>query len=454
LSHVTDQHDCRYPVIPSVKVAALRYAIEKRVGTAAQDAEIATRGDQRRQEIHGALSEALVVALGPEDVARAAIEAVERMGAPWTAFLLGSGIPEGSAPTQSNRPRVLASSGMDEQALQALGDRPDVREWLANPAGHSPYSVVPADKPHGAVLGLFRLRGRADDLGCLAVAALPSAARDESFWDLLAAVANWSGVALERALLHRRLEMAFAEARNTQRRLLQAEKQSAIGRLAAGLAHEIGTPLNVISGRAEMLLEEIGGTSQRSAQSLRSIITQIERITGLVGQLLDFAREHAPARGQVPLADVIGAVLELLERAFAKAGVEVSTSIASDLPKVRADKNQMQQVFINLLMNSIDAIVLDPERATKGRGHIVVSAKAVSRELVKVRVEDDGHGIEAANLNKVFDPFFSTKPVGTGTGLGLAVVYGIVAEHGGTIDIQSRWTQGTTVTFTLPVSPD
>lgn len=413
-----------------------------------------SRPDLRRLEIQGALSEALVMAVGPEEVARAAVEAVERAGAPWTAVLLRDATPEGRHLPTVGRPRVLAASGLDPAALDSLAEQAEVRECLLGPEGPSPYAVVPATDPPGAVVGLFRLRGRAGDLGCLAVAAKPGSARDEAFWDLLAAVANWTGVALERALLHRRLEVAFSEARDAQRRLLQAEKQSAIGRLAAGLAHEIGTPLNVISGRAELLLEEFGGTSPRATQALNVIVTQIERITGLVGQLLDFAREHTPARGLIPLDEVVGAVLELLERSLEKAGIEIRAHLPASLPRVRADKNQMQQVFLNLLMNSIDAVVLDPDRSAKGRGHILVAAEAVSRTVVRVRVEDDGLGIEPAHLDKVFDPFFSTKPVGTGTGLGLAVVYGIVTEHGGTIDIQSRWTRGTTVTFTLPAGAD
>jgi len=414
----------------------------------------AARLDQRRREIQGVLSEALVVAVGPEDVARAAVDAVERMGSLQVAVLVNETVPEGrgrgNTPT---RPRVLASAGFDPASLDDLANLDEVRDSLAGPAGPSPCVVVPRDDLDGGVLALFRLRGRTSDLGCLAVGALRSASRDEAYWDLLAIVANWTGVALERSLLYRRLEVAFSEARDAQRRLLQAEKQSAIGRLAAGLAHEIGTPLNVISGRAEMLQEELAG-NPRATQALHTIVSQIDRITGLVGEMLDFAREHTPARGLESLNGIVSAVVELLQRSFQRSGIEVRADIPRDLPQVRVNRNQMQQVFLNLLINSVDAVVMDPERSSKGLGHILVHAEAVSRNLVQVRIEDDGHGIEPAHLDKVFDPFFSTKPVGQGTGLGLAVVYGIVTEHGGTIDIQSRWTRGTTVTFTLPAGAD
>lgn len=410
--------------------------------------------DQRRREIQGVLSEALVVAVGPEDVARAAVDAVGRMGSPRVAVLVNDTVPEGrSGGSTPERPRVLASAGFDPAALDGLANLDEVRDCLMGPAGPSPTAVVPQEDLGGGVLALFRLRGRTTDLGCLAVGALGAASRDEAYWDLLAIVANWTGVALERALLYRRLEVAFSEARDAQRRLLNAEKQSAIGRLAAGLAHEIGTPLNVISGRAEMLQEELVG-NPKATQALQTIVTQIDRITGLVGELLDFAREHTPARGLVSLAPIVSAVVELLERSFQKSRIEVRTDIPRDLPQVRVNRNQMQQVFLNLLINSVDAIVMDPERAAKGLGHILVHVEAVSRSMVQVRIEDDGHGIEPAHLDKVFDPFFSTKPVGQGTGLGLAVVYGIVTEHGGTVDIQSRWTRGTTVTFTLPAGAD
>lgn len=420
----------------------------------ATDADRLHRG---RLEVQLALSEALVAARGPDEVARAALDAARRLGAPLSALMLCEHAGDADAP-HAHEPAchldVLASDGATAEEAAALASRADVRQGLGAAPGTSPCGVVPLDPAGARVLGVFCLRARSGDLGCLLVAAEAREAGDEAFWDLLSAVANWTGLALERALLHRRLEKAFEDARDAQRRLVQAEKQSAIGRLAAGLAHEIGTPLNVISGRAELLFEEFGADNARAAQAVRAITTQIDRISGLVRQLLDFAREHGPVRERIALAPVVEAVADLVRPSLLKAGADLVVEIRPDLPTVFANAHQLQQVFLNLLMNSQDAIVLDPDRTKKGRGRIVVVADSLDRRTVRVRVADTGHGIQPAHLDKVFDPFFSTKPVGTGTGLGLAVVYGIVTEHGGTVDIRSTWTEGTTVTLTLPTVAD
>jgi len=274
---------------------------------------------------------------------------------------------------------------------------------------------------------------------------------DEHHWDLLMAISNWAGLALERAMLYRRLEVAYQEVKNAQRRVVQAEKLSAVGRLAAGLAHEVGTPLNIISGRAEYLLRDAGGVPKLE-QGLKVIVQQIERISRLIGQILDFSREYGPVRDVVDLGAVLSAVSPLLETRLGKADTDIEVFLPPRLPKVVANFNQMQQVFINLMMNSIDAVLADPEHlGTKGRGRVTVGAEDVPRaHKVRVTVEDNGQGIREEHLDKVFDPFFSTKPVGSGTGLGLAVVYGIVTEHGGTIEVESRWGLGTAVRFTLP----
>jgi signal transduction histidine kinase len=237
-----------------------------------------------------------------------------------------------------------------------------------------------------------------------------------------------------------------------RRRLLQAEKHSAVGRLAAGLAHEVGTPLNIISGRAEWILEKVGSEDPQAARGLKTIIQQIERISHLVKQLLDFARETSPVRERVSLGRVIAVVVELLDRALVRAEIDCVVSIAPDLPDVHADFNQMQQVFLNLLMNSVDAIVADPEHGRiKARGRIEIEAEAVADgSQARIRVIDNGHGIVPEDLDRVFDPFFTTKPVGTGTGLGLAVVYGIIMDHSGSISASSTPGTGTSMTFFLP----
>lgn len=408
----------------------------------------------RRLEVQNSLSDELSSALQPGDVARAAIEAVRQL-AP-VPVVLTVAERTGSDDIEVHA-RPLAWAGVDGDTAATLARLPEVRDCLSRAPVSAPgMAVVPA--PEGLAsqglraVALVRLRGRSRDLGVLIAAVGPQQALDEHHWDLLVAMSNWIGVALERTLLYQRLERAFDEAGKTQRHMIQTEKQSAIGRLAAGLAHEIGTPLNVISGRAELLLEEFGHREPRMAQGLGTIVAQIERISKLVAQLLDFARESRPARERVALASVLAAVLDLLKRPLAQASIDVDTTLPPDLPPIVAHANQMQQVFLNLLLNSIDAIEADPAHGnTKRRGRITIEAESLGEDRrVRVRVRDNGHGIRPEDLDRVFDPFFTTKPVGAGTGLGLSVVYGIVLDHQGTIAVESAPEVGTVVTLTMP----
>ncbi len=409
----------------------------------------------KRLEVQNRLSEALSSALRPEDVAQAAVKATRHLAEVRAAAVLGFSDSGGQ---DGERLRPLAWSGMSAGTAEALAAMPEVRRFCEmgriSPEPLPGMVSVPADEDlaqSGAFcpVALFRLKGREEDLGLLTVVTRCEANADPQNEDLLMAIANWVGVALERAMLYRRLETAYADLKNAQRRLIQAEKSSAIGRLAAGLAHEVGTPLNIISGRAEYLLEMVGDHPEVT-QGLRVIVQQIDRISALIRQLLDFSREHTAVRGRVDLAEVLQAVLPLLQGPLGKHRIQMEVRVPEDLPPVRADFNQLQQVFINLLMNSIDAIAMRPDSPPQG-GRIVIDVQGGqgARE-VRVAIEDDGHGIREEHLDKVFDPFFSTKDVGAGTGLGLAVVYGIVTDHGGTIDVSSEWGRGTTVTFTLP----
>jgi len=407
----------------------------------------------RRLEIQNRLSEALSSAVGPEEVGRAAVKAIRSLTEVRAAAVLAF---EGDREARVLRP--LAWAGMEPGTASSLAAMPEVLEFdrmeRVSPEPLPGMVRIQGDRAIGepgtfCPVALYRLRGRERSLGLLAVVIHCDSEDDPQNEDLLIAIANWVGVALERAMLHRRLETAFAELKTAQRRLIQAEKLSAIGRLAAGLAHEVGTPLNIISGRAEYLLEE-AGTNPEVSQGLRVIVQQIERISSLIRQLLDFSREQTVVRRRVNLTEVLGAVLPLLEVPCSKRRIRLEVRVPEDLPPVFADWNQLQQVFINLLMNSIDAIASRGGARTSG-GQIVIDVEGAPGDReVRITVQDDGQGIREEHLDKVFEPFFSTKDVGTGTGLGLAVVYGIVTEHGGTIDISSTWGAGTTVVFTLP----
>jgi PAS domain S-box-containing protein len=240
-----------------------------------------------------------------------------------------------------------------------------------------------------------------------------------------------------KATLELRVEERTRELRRAQAQLFQSEKLSAIGQLAAGIAHEIGTPLNVISGRAEYLLSELGDDPR--AQNLQVIIGQIERISGLIEQLLDFARDRGDEMGPVRIRRAADAILPLLDSRLRKQGIVLEVDV-DGLPDIYGNVNRLQQVFLNLVMNASDAI---REVRPKGPGRIAIGGEVDGGDVV-LRVSDDGAGIAPENLPRIFDPFFTTKPVGHGTGLGLSVTYGVIREMGGSIRAESTLGHGTT----------
>jgi signal transduction histidine kinase len=244
---------------------------------------------------------------------------------------------------------------------------------------------------------------------------------------------------------------AQEERRRMEARLRHAERLASLGRLAAGLAHEIGTPLNVIGGRAERLLRALAD-NEPATRSLKIICAQMERIARIVRGMLDFARVHEPRLARVDVAPILGRALELFGQKFEEAQVRLISSIPEDESGVMVDADQIHQVFLNLCANALDAM--------PGGGTLHVSAAQVERRhpegsggirpFLAVTFADTGAGIAPENLDKVFDPFFTTKDVGRGTGLGLSVSYGIVREHGGFFDIESEPDRGTRLTVYLP----
>jgi signal transduction histidine kinase len=233
--------------------------------------------------------------------------------------------------------------------------------------------------------------------------------------------------------------------------LRHADRLMTVGRLSSGLAHELGTPLNVITQRAKMVAS---GEVDDARANARIIAEQSERITGIVRQLLDFARRRAPEIAPLDLVGAVDRVFLLLAPTARKRGVSLARGAEPPRPVVAAaDGLQVQQVLTNLVLNAIQAM---PEGgrvvADFGRVHErnPLRPAEAARSYVLVSVTDGGLGIAAEDLPKVFDPFFTTKPVGEGTGLGLSVAWGIVTEHGGWIDVQSRPGQGATFRVLLP----
>jgi len=235
------------------------------------------------------------------------------------------------------------------------------------------------------------------------------------------------------------------ERKRLQAQLRRTERVAELGTVASGMAHEIGTPMNVILGRAEYLMER---TKEESVKKgLQTIISQVERITRVMNQLLAFARRRPVEHRALDLRQAIEDNLEIFQERLSRSRITVDTSFADACPFVHADADQMSQVLINLVMNAIHAM---PEGGTLR----VTLAPLPDRGMVTVTIADTGHGMPQEIIAKIFDPFFTTKEFGKGTGLGLTVVRGIIEEHSGTIQVESQPGAGTRFTICLPIHGD
>jgi signal transduction histidine kinase len=242
--------------------------------------------------------------------------------------------------------------------------------------------------------------------------------------------------------LGRGLQQKQKDLQDTQHQLRQTERLAELGTLASGMAHEIGTPMNVILGRAEHLMQRT--TDERVQKGLGIIIAQVERITKIMNQLLTFARRCPLERRSMDLRRTIADCLEVVQERIARHRITIETVFDDDIPLVYADPDQMSQVLLNLLINALHAM------PNGGVLRVTLSRAGGNLELL---VADTGHGIAKPDLQKIFNPFFTTKEVGKGTGLGLTVVHGIVQEHGGSIEVESELGRGTSFTIILPLAP-
>jgi two-component system sensor histidine kinase HydH len=233
----------------------------------------------------------------------------------------------------------------------------------------------------------------------------------------------------------------LSELKSLEKQLVRAEKLGTVGVLAAGLAHEIGTPLGIIRGRAEVLLEKNKDPS--ITKDLDSVIRQIDQIGTVIRQVLDFARTQPVEMRAVNAHEAIEAAVTILEWRLRQKEIVVRIEAPIGVPSIAADPDQFQQVLVNLLINACDAC--------QHKGTIRIDARAADpRDRVIIEITDDGCGIPAEDLNAVFDPFFTTKKRGEGTGLGLPVAASIVRNHHGDISLISREGEGTTVTIVWP----
>jgi PAS domain S-box-containing protein len=232
--------------------------------------------------------------------------------------------------------------------------------------------------------------------------------------------------------------------RHFQSKLLQTEKMAALGQLVSGIAHELNNPLTAIMGYAQLLLGR--GLAPGHLTEMNHIYQEAERARRIVKNLLFFARENKPERSRADLNEIVERTLALRSYELKIENIIVETSLAPDLPPTIADPYQLQQVLLNLLVNAEQALL-----ESRGSGHVGIRTFRSSAQRVSMEIVDDGPGVPAEIISRIFDPFFSTKPSGVGTGLGLSIVYGIVHQHGGEISFENRTGGGARFLVELPI---
>src|SRR5271170_6581292 len=260
--------------------------------------------------------------------------------------------------------------------------------------------------------------------------------------NLLVAIGRQLATTIEKVRLYEETCRAYEDLRKTQEQLLQSEKMSAVGQLIAGVAHELNNPLTAILGYAQLLESE--GLSEKAADFVAKLFKQAQRTHRVVQNLLSFARQRKPQKQEVDLRKVLEESLTLREYDLKVNNVSLERDIPDDLPSVIADPHQLEQVFLNIVNNALDAMV---EASASG----VLKVRVFKKDAyVCVEFDDSGPGIK--DPSRIFDPFYTTKSVGKGTGLGLSICYGIVKEHGGEIVARNREEGGATIEVRLLAS--
>ena len=231
-----------------------------------------------------------------------------------------------------------------------------------------------------------------------------------------------------------------------QREMLhQREKLAALGSLLAGVAHELNNPLSVVVARAAILEERDDAGTRETAAKIRAAA---ERCARIVRTFLAMARQQQPTRAPVAVDEVLAAALDITGYALKTSGIEVELDLADNVPPVLGDADQLHQVFMNLIINAQQAMQDEPRR----RKLTLTSRFELGANAVRIAIADNGPGIPEAVRNRIFEPYFTTKPVGTGTGVGLAVCLGIVEAHGGTLTVGGGEGLGSVFTIVLPAA--
>ncbi len=333
---------------------------------------------------------------------------------------------------KTKKPIVLADARTNPH-FKAWGNTSYVRGWMAIP-----------------------LISDNEVIGLITIDSKKTGAYSEKDAEIAMSFAHYAAIALKNAMLHKRLREKVDALKEYQARLVQHEKLVAVGKLVAGVAHELNNPLTSIMGISQILLAET--TNPETAKLLQQLLHETERTARIVKNLLDFAREQKADKEIADINEILNSTIESLERELKESNITIVKSFSQSLPKIYGDPYKLQQVFTNIIINAKQAI----ESIEKQNGEIVIHTtfdkslyqeididKQENTKMIRVSIRDNGPGIPENILPHIFDPFFTTKKTGKGTGLGLSVCHGIIIEHNGHIWAEST-KSGTTFFVELP----
>jgi two-component system NtrC family sensor kinase len=233
-----------------------------------------------------------------------------------------------------------------------------------------------------------------------------------------------------------------------QEQLLQSRKMASIGTFTSGIAHELNNPLNNISLTAESLMEDFTEmTKEEASEMMMEILAQADRASQVVKNLLEFSRTERPLLLELCINEVLDRTIKLIRNQIMVTGIHLKRETSKDLPSIKGRSQDLQQAFINILLNSIQAM-----KDLSGENIITILTGPGPDGYIRIDFSDTGIGIKPEDMKYIFDPFYTTKPVGRGTGLGLSLVYGIIRTHGGYVEVKSEINKGTMFSIYLPIA--
>jgi two-component system NtrC family sensor kinase len=292
---------------------------------------------------------------------------------------------------------------------------------------------------HNIIAGRFDQEVHSDSPTEIALLAESFNAMLQSLRQMRGDLEEW-GRTLEEKVRQRTEELVAMQAR-----VAQSERLASLGMLAAGVAHEVNNPLGGILALTGLTVEDMA-EDDPNRENLEEVIRQTERCRDIVKGLLDFSRQSKSHTELVDLNKVLEDTLFLITKQALFFNIKLVQNLVPDLPRVMADGSQFQQVFMNILMNAVQAM--------DERGVITIVTRRGTPDCVEVAISDTGQGIPPDQIDRIFDPFFTTKASGKGTGLGLSIAYGIVTTHGGSISVRSEVGKGSTFTIRMPIAAE